>query len=133
MKTNSQKTRNRPFRDWVNKFPVSRRKQVMEIIADGLGKSYQTVRSYKNMLRDIPALECAGIQMETRIISEKEGIDGFVTARSIYPELYEAFKQGDKEVPHESTTTDTPTNPDQRPSHREGMAMDETGSYTAAN
>ena len=43
-------------------------------------------------------------------------------------------KQGDnKEVPHESTTTDTPTNPGKRPPNGKGMAMDETGSHTAAN
>ena len=68
--------------------------------------------------------------------------DGFLNAEEISPKFFELLekigftrkKQGNhKEVPHESTTADTPINPDQCPPNGKGMVMDETGSHTAAN
>ncbi len=63
------KKRNKPFRDWINHLPANKRVPIMQRIGKFIGKSFHAVKSYRSLAREI---------------------------RQIYPDLYEAFKQGDQ-------------------------------------
>ncbi len=90
------KKRNKPFRDWINHLPANKRVPIMQRIGKFIGKSFHAVKSYRSLAREISPVDCIGIQEATRIIAFEEGINGFVKAKQIYPDLYEAFKQGDQ-------------------------------------
>ena len=74
----------------------------MERIGVFIGKSFHTIKSYRGLQREISPVDSVGIQAVTRLIADEEGIDNFVDAGMIYPELYQAFKQG----PHQEDSLD---------------------------
>ena len=96
MNKHMQKHRNEPFRQWVNKFPVSERVPVMTEVSALTGKTLNTIKAYRGLTRKITASDSVAIQAATRLIATEKKIDCFVSASEIYPELFDAFvKQGE--------------------------------------
>ena len=96
MSKHMQKHRNEPFRQWVNKFPVSERVPVMTEVSALTGKTLNTIKAYRGLTRKITASDSVAIQAATRLIATEKKIDCFVSASEIYPELFDAFvKQGE--------------------------------------
>lgn len=109
------KIRNKPFAKWFENFPIGEREKAAERVAAFMKKSVYTIKAYKKFGRSIPAVEAIGIQKATIAISKEDGFKDFVKAKHIFPDLHEAFKQGEStEESHdkEVNTKDTSNNMD---------------------